>query len=672
LEAFSELLANLPANTGMAFLLVQHLDPTHASFLVEILSKQTEMPIEEAREGVEIMPDHVYVLPPNSTLTLVGNVLHLTNRETIEQRRSPVDILFDSLGERGIDAVGVILSGSGSDGAKGIQTLKEAGGIIFVQEEGSARFSGMPKSAIQTGCVDFVLSPSKIARELVRMGRHPYLNRVVSATPEPQELEGNSPPHLEDEDQFKRIFRLLRTASGVDFTHYKRTTIERRLARRMAVHQIDSLAGYANLLQENPSEVQALFRDLLIRVTNFFRDPEMFRTLAEGIFPTLLAEKTSKNPLRIWVPGCASGEEAYSMAICLYECLDDQVSNPSIQIFGTDLNDAAIEHARAGYYLENIAADVSTERLRRFFTKVDDHYRIAKSIRELCVFAKHNLIRDPPFSRLDLISCRNVLIYLDQALHQRVLSLFHYALKPDGLLVLGPSETVGQSAEFFKYLGDQRRIYVRKDVSERAPLALHSRESLTRQEAGISPSKSLFGQLDPDRMLRESDHLLLTRYAPACVLVDEDLNILQFRGETSLYLEHRPGPATLNLQKLARPSLLVALSTAISEVRKQGAPVRREGITLEVRGEAREMLLEVIPIQASETGARGYLIVFEKSPRPMTGEKRPRSGGADARTVGPAEPTRGDPCAPRPSPGRAEPRFCQSSPEKPRALAPEP
>ena len=457
------------------------------------------------------------------------------------------------------------------------------------------------------------------------MGRHPYLNRVVSATPEPQELEVNSPPHLEDEDQFKRIFRLLRTASGVDFTHYKRTTIERRLARRMAVHQIDSLAGYANLLQENPSEVQALFRDVLIRVTNFFRDPEMFRTLAEGIFPTLLAEKTSKNPLRIWVPGCASGEEAYSMAICLNECLDDQISNPSIQIFGTDLNDAAIEHARAGYYLENIAADVSTERLRRFFTKVDDHYRIAKSIRELCVFAKHNLIRDPPFSRLDLISCRNVLIYLDQALHQRVLSLFHYALKPDGLLVLGPSETVGQSAEFFKYLGDQRRIYVRKDVSERAPLALHSRESLTRQEAGISPSKSLFGQLDPDRMLRESDHLLLTRYAPACVLVDEDLNILQFRGETSLYLEHRPGPATLNLQKLARPSLLVALSTAISEVRKQGAPVRREGITLEVRGEAREMLLEVIPIQASETDARGYLIVFEKSPRPMTGEKRPRS-----------------------------------------------
>jgi two-component system, chemotaxis family, CheB/CheR fusion protein len=276
LEAFSELLANLPTNTGMAFLLVQHLDPTHSSFLVEILSKQTRMPVEEAREGVEIRPDHVYVLPPNNTLTVAGNRLHLSSRETIEQRRSPVDILFDSLADRGISAIGVILSGSGTDGAKGVQTLKEAGGIIFAQEESSARFSGMPKSAIQTGSVDFVSSPSMIARELVRMGHHPYLNRVVSAITGPAEVKVESPPGLEDEDQFKRIFRLLRTACGVDFAHYKRTTIERRLSRRMALRQIESLANYVNLLQESPSEVHALFQDLLIRVTTFFRDPEMF------------------------------------------------------------------------------------------------------------------------------------------------------------------------------------------------------------------------------------------------------------------------------------------------------------------------------------------------------------------------------------------------------------
>lgn len=285
LEAFSELLANLPTNTGMAFLLVQHLDPTHGSFLVEILSKQTRIPIEEAREGIEILPDHVYVLPPNNMLTVVGNLLHLTNRDTIEQRRSPVDMLFDSLAERGLNAIGVILSGSGSDGAKGVQTLKEAGGIIFAQEESSARFSGMPKSAIETGWVDFVLSPSMIARELVRMGRHPYLSRVVSARTGPKELEVSSQTHLEDEDQLKTIFRRLRTVCGVDFSHYKRSTIERRLTRRMAVHQTESLVGYVNLLQENPSEVQALFQDLLIRVTHFFRDPEMFQALVENIFP---------------------------------------------------------------------------------------------------------------------------------------------------------------------------------------------------------------------------------------------------------------------------------------------------------------------------------------------------------------------------------------------------
>jgi two-component system CheB/CheR fusion protein len=386
LEAFSELLAHLPTDTGMAFLFVQHLDPTHSSFLVEILSKQTRMPVEEAREGVEIQPDHVYVLPPNSTVTLVDNFLHLASRETIEQRRSPVDILFDSLADRGISAIGVILSGNGSDGAKGVQALKEAGGIIFVQDESSARFSGMPQSAIQTGCVDFVLSPSMIARELVRMGRHPYLNRVAGAMASPQEPEVSTPPPLEDEAQIKNIFRLLRTASGVDFTHYKRTTIERRLIRRMAVHQIESLANYANFLQENPGEVQALFQDLLIRVTDFFRDPEMFQALGEDIVPRLLEGKTPKKPLRIWVPGCATGEEVYSIAICLYEGLADEVSSRSIQIFGTDLSEAAIAHARAGYYLDSISAEVSAERLRRFFTKVDDHYQIAKSI-PTCAFS---------------------------------------------------------------------------------------------------------------------------------------------------------------------------------------------------------------------------------------------------------------------------------------------
>ena len=622
LEAFSELLANLPANTGMAFLLVQHLDPTHGSFLVEILAKKTGMPIEEAREGTEVSPDHVYVLPPNSTLTLAGDRLHLATRETIEQRRSPVDILFESLAERGPNAIGVILSGTGSDGAKGVQVLKDAGCIIFAQEESSARFSGMPNSAIQTGCVDFILSPRLIAHELVRMGGHSYLNGVAASPSGPEELEATAPPHLENEEQFKRVFRILRNSCGVDFAHYKCTTIQRRLSRRMAVHQIESLATYVNLLQENPAESQALFRDLLICVTSFFRDQEMFQALEENIFPTLLEHKNARTPLRIWVPGCASGEEVYSIAICLYERLADQASNRSIQIFGTDLNDAAIEQARAGYYLENISADVSAERLQRFFTKTDDHYQIARSIRDLCVFAKHNLIRDPPFSRLDLISCRNLLIYLDQSLHRRALSLFHYALKPRGFLVLGPSETVGQSPEFFEHLDDRHRIYIRKDTPDRAAIKLDTGESVAQRDLGLTATKTVSDQFDLDRMSKESDRLLLTRYAPACVLVDEDLNILQFRGETSLYLEHLPGLASLNLQKLARPTLLVALSTAIAQARKEEAPVSREGITVKAQGETREIGLEVIPIRVPESNAPGFLILFEDSPHQTSGQKR--------------------------------------------------
>jgi two-component system, chemotaxis family, CheB/CheR fusion protein len=622
LEAFSELLANLPANTGMAFLLVQHLDPTHGSFLVEILAKQTRMPVEEAREGIEVQPDHVYVLPPNSTLTLGGDRLHLATRETIEQRRSPVDILFDSLADRGPNAIGIILSGTGSDGAKGVQILKDAGGIIFAQEESSARFSGMPNSAIQTGCADFILSPRLIALELVRMGGHSYINGVATPPSGPEELEATAAPHLENEEQFKTVFRILRNSCGVDFAHYKRTTIQRRLSRRMAVHQIESLATYANLLQENSTEAQALFRDLLICVTSFFRDQEMFQALEENIFPTLLEPKNARNPLRIWVPGCASGEEVYSIAICLYERLAEQASNRSIQIFGTDLNDAAIEQARAGYYLENISADVSSERLQRFFTKTDDHYQIARSIRDLCVFAKHNLIRDPPFSRLDLISCRNVLIYLDQSLHRRALSLFHYALKPRGFLVLGPSETVGQSPEFFEHLDGRHRIYIRKDTPDRAATKLDTGESVAQRDLGLTATKAVSDQFDLDRMLEESDRLLLTRYAPACVLVDEDLNILQFRGETSLYLEHLPGMASLNLQKLARPTLLVALSTAIAQARKEEAPVRREGITVKAQGETREIRLEVIPVRVSESNAPGFLILFEDSPHQPSGQTR--------------------------------------------------
>ena len=615
LESFSDLLARVPASTGMAYVFVQHLDPGHGSLLVEILSKKTALPVEEARDGMKIYPDHLYVIPPNTTLTLNNEMLQIRSRDPAERPHSPVDIFFHSLAEqKGANAIGIILSGTGSDGAKGIQAIKESGGITFAQDESSARFYGMPRTAIQTGCVDFVLVPGEIAQELVRISRHPYLCGTSGIDGSEGQYE-NGLALLGEEDQYKKIFRLLTSSSGVDFTHYKRSTIQRRLTRRMALHQKETLVDYVGLLQRDPAEIQALFHDLLIRVTSFFRDPEIFDGLTQIIFPTLLEARAPQEPLRIWIPGCASGEEVYSVAICLTEFLTDRAGVPPIQIFGTDVSSPAIETARAGSYLESIAAEVSPARLSRFFVKVNDRFQIAKSIRDLCVFAKHDITHDPPFSRIDLISCRNVLIYLDQALQRQVFSLFHYALKPDGFLVLGPSEALGQNADFFALFEKQHRVYTRKVVPGQIAITFGPGEPFVPRQVGIRPIEPNPTLLDRDRILKETDRLLLARYSPACVLVDEDLNILQFRGPTSRYLEHPPGPASLNLQKLARSSLLVTLLLTISKARTEGAPVRQEGIRIEVQDEVREAQIEVIPFRPPQTEVRCYLILFEESRR---------------------------------------------------------
>ncbi|MBA2409923.1 MAG: protein-glutamate O-methyltransferase CheR [Gammaproteobacteria bacterium] len=412
------------------------------------------------------------------------------------------------------------------------------------------------------------------------------------------------------ESELRRIYRLMHAARGIDFRHYKRNTFRRRLARRMAVHSIVELDAYADFLDDNQAELQALCQDVLIRVTGFFRDPKAFKGLSKTVFPALLEKRAVRNPLRIWVPGCASGEEAYSIAICLVEFLGARAPEVPIQIFGTDVNEEIIATARAGRYPESIAEDISEARLKRFFVRIDDGYQVTKSIRDLCLFARQNVTRDAPFSKLDLVSCRNLLIYFDRELQKQVIFQFHYALKRGGFLVLGLAESIGACAGLFELVDNKHKIYQRLTVSNRASRAEAqpaARPASPRQAHGAvtTPIDANWGQ-------REAERLLLSRYAPACVLVDEGMHVVYFQGDTSRYLEHVPGPASLNLRKLAPAVLLVELAHAMQVVRRDGSPVRREGIRLD--GGAREVSLEVIPRKLPESNAYGYLIVFEPAP----------------------------------------------------------
>ena len=495
LEAVSELLAALPARAGVAYVVVQHLDPGHESLLTEILAKRTSLPVVQAYDGVAAEPDHVYVIAPNTTLLVAGDRIRVKRRASGVHH--PADILFTSLAEeRGDSAIGVVLSGGDSDGALGIQAIKQAGGITFAQEPTSARFPGMPRSAIGTGCVDFVLRPQEIARELARLSHHSYLRSVLNTDVETDTT--TSAAAAADETHLRHVFRQLRSAHGVDFSHYKRSTLRRRLARRMALQKTEDLGDYVAVIGSDPVEAAALYQDFLIRVTGFFRDPKSFELLAQRVFPNLSEGRSSKMPIRIWVPGCASGEEVYSIAITLLESLGDRFAPGGIQMFGTDVSDAAIEKARAGLYLESITQEVSAERLQRFFVKQGEHFRIDKSVRDLCIFARHDVTRDPPFSRLDLVSCRNLLIYLDASAQRRVMQVFHYALRPQGFLMLGPSESVGQAADLFELTDKQLRLYTRNpappsaglDVAQRgsAPPDGHRGSRSTRPPSGARQS----------------------------------------------------------------------------------------------------------------------------------------------------------------------------------------
>jgi two-component system CheB/CheR fusion protein len=622
LEAFRQLLGALPADTGMAYVLVQHLDPRHESILADLLSQTTKMPVCEVKADVRVEPNRVYVIPPSQDIGMVDGILKLVPRSE-SGPHMPIDYFLRTLAEvQGSQGIGVVLSGTATDGTLGLKAIKAEGGIAFAQDPGSAQFDGMPRSAIAAGCVDFVLPPEGIARELTRLGRHPYMAAV-----EPRARSGGPPAAAreeEDKANLSKIFALLSKGSGADFGAYKKTTLRRRIARRMLVNQIETLEAYARHLEGDASEIQALYHDCLITVTSFFRDPAVFEALRKQVFPLLLKDRAPDARIRVWVPGCATGEEVYSIAIGLLERAGELSSNPSFQIFATDLSESALEKARAGVYPANIAQDVSAERLQRFFTKVDGHYQISKTIRETCVFARHDLVKDAPFSRMDLISCRNVLIYMEPRLQERVFATFHYALNPGGFLVLGTSESVGASSAFLAPLDEKRRIYSRKKTA--APARLPSATGASGGPVKLPPLTPRAAI--PPEILSEADQVLLARYAPASVVVDDGLDILEFRGDTHPFLEHGRGQASLNLIRMARKGLLLDLRQTIQEARRKDAPSRKEGLRIRYRGQLRDVNLEVRPLKGA--AERCLLVIFETLPPRRRPERAAPSKGVRA------------------------------------------
>ena len=599
LEAVIQMLEGLDDLPETAIVVVQHMAPDQTSLLPELIGARTPLAVVKAEDGIELEQRHVYVVTPNTEIELADGHLHVVARADHRHVHLPIDRFFRSLAaSAGNRAIGVVLSGNGSDGSIGIREIKGAGGITIAQDPKTAKFDSMPRGAMGTGFVDLVLPPRDIGAELRRLARHPYVRQVV-----PRQ-KGDDLPIAED--QLQKVFVHLRRATGVDFAHYKPPTIRRRLQRRMALHKLQSIERYLGYLQENPAEIQALYQDILIHVTRFFREPDSYAALAEHVFPKVAVPGRPDGPIRVWVPGCSTGEEAYSIAIALVEHLGDHWSGVTIQVFATDVSEAAIEHARAGVYPESIAADVSPERLRRYFAATEAGYRINKAIRDLCVFARQDLTRDPPFSKLDIVVCRNVLIYLSQPLQRRLMSVFHYALKPNGFLVLGSAETVGTQGDLFAVVEKKHRIYVKKHALTRADMEFRPSETpsvrIELPRRGAGPARTFDAA-------QEVSRILLDRYAPAGVLVDPDLKIVHFRGNTGLYLEPPQGEADLHVLKMAREGLLHGLRSALHEVRKSAGPVRKDGLRVRSNGSMRDVNLEVIPV--SERGGGHVLVLFE-------------------------------------------------------------
>lgn len=593
LEAFKRLIRAIPESSGMAFILVQHLEPNHESMLTEILQKNTSIPVEEVTDNVHVEPNHIYIIPSNKLLTAYDGRLRLQPRP--ENKKSlPIDVFFTSLAEvHGSHAIGVVLSGTASDGTQGLKAIKERGGLTFAQEQESAAFPGMPQSAIDTGLVDFILTPEEIPLQLARSS-----GEFKDGAAAGGELR------RDQEDAFRRVLILLRLRKDTDFTYYKQTTIRRRIERRMGLNKIKTITAYLAFFKENSAEQDLLYQDLLIPVTGFFRDPETFATVRESLLPLLFAGKSQDNPLRIWIAGCSTGQEAYSLAICLREYQDASNASYRIQIFSTDISERSIAFARQGVYSKADVTGLSPEQLESYFEKVSGSYQVIKSIRDMCVFAHHDFLKSPPFARMDLISCRNVLIYMESFLQKRALTTFHYALKENGYLLLGHSETTAPAIELFLPVDRKEKIYTRRSVPAKFLPAAAGRAEYQASETERPVTKEP-GRYD---FQKSADNFLLSRFSPPGVVVNDQLDIVEFRGSTSGWLQPGPGKPSLNILKLTRDSLAFELREALHKAQTTRQSYSREHIPLTASGKQQWITIEVHPLL--NTAEPYYLILF--------------------------------------------------------------
>ena len=697
LEAFQELLHALPADTGMGFVLVQHLDPVHESALTQLLARSSTMPVYEVTQNMHVEPNTVYVIPPNVQLAIVDRVLKLTPRGKVRGAARSIDFFFEALAQDQRErAIGVVLSGTASDGTLGLEAIKAEGGLTFAQDD-SAKYDSMPRSAIAAGCVDFVLSPQAMAAELARIAKHPYVMNAVLEHPSPAPEVGDpaagyesvagtgsgdsqasvAPPQMHSEaereadqqespdaalasgghgtprtgsrqakqeaaagtaaatdtvqDGFKKILLLLRNHCGVDFSLYKSNTIQRRVTRRLVLNKHQTLAEYAVFLKGNTKELDALYSDVLISVTSFFRNPEAFDVLKRKVFPKLLSQRVRDEPVRVWVLGCSTGQEAYSLAMTFAESAADDERGARLQIFATDLNEALLEKARHGLYAKSLAQDVSPERLRRFFVEEEGGYRVTKMLREQVVFARQNVMSDPPFSRMDLVTCRNLLIYLEPELQKKIFPAFHYALKPGGFLFLGASESVGQFTELFAPADKKQKIFSRKaaatplfrlplpGVRDTAPVpGRPSPLQLSREQPTTDDVHDEFSaQRREFNAQREADRISVSQFAPPGVIINAEGQVLQFRGSTGAYLEPPLGKASFDILKMAREGLILPLRAAITKAKREHKPVRRDDVRVRHDGGTRAIALQVIPLRNVKEPC--FLILFEEAGTSPTG-----------------------------------------------------
>ncbi|MEO6669304.1 MAG: CheR family methyltransferase [Ferruginibacter sp.] len=594
LSAFKTFVKAIPPDSGMAYVLVQHLAPDHESLLPEILQKFAQVPVVEISDDIKVQPDHIYILPSNKMLVANDGVLQLTPRaeKTKSTRNLPIDLFFTSLANiHQTHSIGIVLSGTGSDGTHGLKAIKDQGGITFAQELSTAEYDGMPHHAIEAGVVDFILAPGEMTKKLLELK-----NQLIRTDEEIINLP------KQDDEVFKQILSFLHVRKGTDFAYYKQTTLRRRILRRMALNKNESPAQYYNFLKENKSEPTALYLDLLIPVTSFFRDEKVFNNLCNAIFPHILNNKFTEEPIRIWVAGCSTGQEAYSMAICLKESLGD---NPArVQVFATDVSEPAVAKARTGLYSKAEIEDVSSGRLKEFFIKADGGYQLNKQIRSMCVFATHDFLKDPPFGRMDLVSCRNVLIYMEPYLQKKALTTFHYALNTKGFLLLGKSETCSSVPELFNPSEKQDKLFTRKDVAGRFMMVTSRKNEQTLDD---SSNKILNENIGTD-FQKSADEIMLNKYTPAGVVVNEAMDIVYFRGNSNLYLEQAPGKPSHNLLKMARVGLAFELRNLLHKVKKEKSSVTKDNIHFQSGNNQYYISIEAVPLP--NMVEPHYLVIF--------------------------------------------------------------